>query len=152
MTAGLSFAAVGSTAAHAGSSYSGAQFQITWSLNCDNRSAACASDPNIGGLGGFWGWAALMPANSQGVQNDNIQETVCGHASPPGSGPGGAFHMSVDSTWFEFNSSTPVGPVVDPSGNYLVINDNFGLFPVPATPGHYKVSFEGATGEVQVSP
>lgn len=150
MTAAMSFAAVGSTAVHAGSSYSGAEYQVTWSLNCDSRSAACATDPHIG-LGGFWGWVALMPANGDGVQTDNGQETVCGHSLTPGP-RGGAFQTSFDSTWFSFQSPVPQGPVPDPNGNYLVINDPIGLFPVPATAGHYAVSFEGATGEIQVSP
>ena len=138
----------GATAASAstpGGYSAGAVYQITWSLNCDNRSAACASDLNIG-LGGFWGWVALLPANANGVQADNGQETVCAH---PG---GGAFHQSIDSTWLMISPSSQPGPVADPNGHYLVINDPFGLFPVPATMGHYSVSFEGATGQIQVSP
>lgn len=150
LTAAISFGVIGTTAAQASSSYSGAVYQVTWSLNCDNRSAPCASDPNIG-LGGFWGWVALMPANSSGVQTDNGQETVCGHSLTPGP-RGGASHASFDSTWFSFNSPVQPGPVADPNGNYLVVNDDFGLFPVPATMGHYTVSFEGATGQIQVSP
>jgi hypothetical protein len=146
MAAAMSFT-IGSAAAHAsGGGYSsGAVYQITWSLNCDNRSAACASDPNIG-LGGFWGWVALLPADAHGVQADNGQETVCGH---PG---GGALHQSFDSTWVSFSSSMPPGPVTDPNGKYILIQDPFGLFPVPATMGHYSVSFEGAKGQIQVSP
>lgn len=150
LTAALSFAALGSTPVHAGSSYSGAVYQVTWSLNCISRSAACATDPHIG-LGGFWGWVALMPATGEGVQSDNGQETVCGHNPTPGP-RGGAFHSSFDSNWFSFRSSVQPGPVADPNGRYLVINDPIGLFPVPATLGHYAVSFEGATGEIQISP
>jgi hypothetical protein len=37
---------VGTSVAGAASDYSHAQFQVTWSLNCTNRSAACATDPN----------------------------------------------------------------------------------------------------------
>ena len=136
--------------AQAGSDYSHAQFQVTWSLNCTSRSAACASDPNIG-LGGFWGWAALIPSSTSGTGSDTGQETVCGHSLVPGP-RGGAFHQSFDSTWFEFQSPVQPGPLADPNGNYLVLNDPFGLFPVPATYGHYSVSFEGATGEVTVAP
>lgn len=150
--AGGSMLLAPAAAGAAGSSYSGAQYQITWSLNCTNRSAACATDPNIGGLGGFWGWVALMPSSTPGTGLDNGQETVCGHSYVPGAAPGGAGHASFDSTWISFNSPTPVGPVVDPNGNYLVINDPFGLFPVPATYGHYTVSFEGATGQITVAP
>lgn len=141
-----------SAASASGSDYSGAQFQVTWSLNCTDRSAPCASDPQIGGLGGFWGWAALIPSNTPGTGSDTGQETVCGHSSTPGTGRGGAFHQSFDSTWNEFNSPVPPGPVTDPNGNYLALNDDFGLFPVPATYGHYSVSFEGATGEITIAP
>jgi len=139
--------------AQAGSDYSHAQFQVMWSLNCTDRSAACASDPDIG-LGGFWGWAALLPSGTAGTGSDSGQETVCGHSSTPGGGPGGAgaFHTSFDSTWIEFHSPVPPGPVADPNGNYLMLNDLFGLFPVPATYGHYSVSFEGATGEITIAP
>jgi hypothetical protein len=147
-------ALLGSSAASASASdYSGAQFQITWSLNCTNRAAACATDPNLGGgPGGFWGWVALIPSNTPGTGSDSGQETVCGHSLVPGAGPGGAFHTSFDSTWNEFSSPNPPGPVTDPNGNYLAINDPFSLFPVPATYGHYHVSFEGATGEITVAP
>ena len=137
--------------AQAGSDYSHAQFQVMWSLNCTNRTAACASDPDIG-LGGFWGWAALIPSGTAGTGSDTGQETVCGHSSVPGGGPGGAFHLSFDSTWNEFHSPVQPGPVADPNGNYLVLNDAFGLFPVPATYGHYSVSIEGATGEITIAP
>lgn len=145
-------ALVGASAASAApsSSYGRALYQITWSLNCDNRAAACAFDPTIG-LGGFWGWVALMPSSTPGTGADNGQETVCGHSLVPGAGPGGALHAPIDSTW-NMISAPPVLPAVDPNGNYLVINDTFGLFPVPATPGHYKVSVEGATGEITVAP
>lgn len=136
--------------AGASSDYSHAQFQITWSLNCTNRAAVCASDPTIG-PGGFWGWVALIPSATPGTGSDTGQETGCGHSLVPGAGPGGAFHTSFDSTWSEFSLPFPPGPVTDPNGNYLAINDPFGLFPVPATPGHYHVSFEGATGEITVA-
>ena len=57
--AGLS---LGSAAAFTGpahaSDYSGAQYQVTFSLNCNNPSAPCQQ---VFGLGGIWGWIALMP-------------------------------------------------------------------------------------------
>jgi hypothetical protein len=150
---GGGMALVGSPAAGAatGGRYSGAIYQITWSLNCDSRSATCASDPLIG-LGGFWGWVALMPSTTPGTGADNGQETVCGHSLVPGASPGGAFHAPIDSIWDAFSSPVPPGPVADPNGNYLMINDSFGLFPVPATYGHYAVSFEGATGQITIAP
>lgn len=126
--------------AQAGSDYSGAVHQITYSLNCDN--ATCAP---VFGLGGAWGWIALMP-NSTG----QAQETVCSH---PGPGSG-AFHLSVDITnWSVVHSATPIGPAVDPNGNYLVMTPNpFGLPPFPATPGHYAFSPAGANGQVTIAP
>ena len=38
------------------------------------------------------------------------------------------------------------------STNTQVLNHPFGLFPVSATYGHYKVSLEGAKGEITVAP
>ena len=137
--------------AGASSDYSHAQFQVTFSLNCTDRSAACATDPSIG-LGGVWGWVALIPSSTPGTGTDTGQITGCGHSLVPGAGPGGAGHVSFDSTWNEFSSPFPPGPVADPNGNYLALNDPFGLFPFPATYGHYSVSFEGAHGNITIAP
>jgi len=146
-----SLALVGSSSASASSDYSHAQFQVTFSLNCTSRSAACATDPNIG-LGGVWGWVALIPSSTPGTGSDTGQETGCGHSLVPGAAPGGAGHVSFDSTWNEFSSPVPPGPVTDPNGNYLVLNDPFQLPPLPATYGHYSVSFEGAKGQITIAP
>src|SRR5579862_9302685 len=57
--------------AQAGNSYSQAQYQVTFSLNCNNPSAPCQ---NVFGLGGIWGWIALLPDGTS-----NAQVTECGH-------------------------------------------------------------------------
>lgn len=130
---------LGGQAASAQSDYSGAVYQITYSLNCDN--ANCA--PEFG-LGGSWGWIQLSATSG------NAQETVCQH---PGPGSG-AFHLAVDNlVWTKVHSDTPMGPAVDPNGNYLIINPNpFGLPPMPATFGHYAFHPFGANGQVTIAP
>jgi len=133
--------------ARAGSDYSHAQFQITFSLNCNNPSAPCQQ---VFGLGGIWGWIALMP-NGTG----NAQVTDCGH-TVGGGGPGqaGAGHISFDPTWSMFSSPQAPSPITptDPNGEYINVSNNLGLPPFPATPGHYSVTFMGAHGQVTIAP
>ena len=131
--------------AQAASDYSHAQYQVTFSLNCDKPGAPCEQ---IFGLGGIWGWIALMPGGT-----GNAQVTDCGH-SGAGGGGAGAQHVSFDPTWTIFSSSsapTPITPT-DPNGNYLNISNNLGLPPFPATYGHYSVSFMGAFGQITIAP
>ena len=133
--------------AQAGSGYSHAQYQITFSLNCDNPSAPCQ---NVFPLGGAWGWIALLPDHTS-----NAQVTECSH-TVGGGGPGlaGAGHISFDSTWSVFSSAsapTPVTPT-DPNGEYINVANSVGLPPFPATYGHYSISFLGAHGEITIAP
>jgi hypothetical protein len=122
------------------SSYSGAQYQITISYNCNNHTGCL-------GFGfGEWGWYALMPGGT-----GNAQITQCFHA---GGGPGsGAGHESGDPGW----TPTDVpGGVTDPNGHYLAI-DGFGDVPpvtVPATYGHYTINVHGGLiqGQLTVAP
>ncbi len=154
LAAGLGTLAVGSFALLApavasaqGSDYSHAQFQVTFSLNCDH--ASCAGDF---GLGGEWGWIALTPGGG-----GQAQVTQCGH-TVGGGGPGsaGAGHLAFDASWQEITSPvapTPITPT-DPNGNYLVISGaggGFGLV-VPATYGHYSVAPDGANGQITIAP
>jgi hypothetical protein len=134
--------------AQAGSDYSHAQYQITFSLNCNNPSAPCQ---NVFGLGGIWGWIALLPNGTS-----NAQVTECGHAVA-GGGPGsaGAGHISFDSTWESF--SDPLGPPspitpLDPNGQYINVDNALGLPPFPATYGHYSITFMGAKGQITIAP
>jgi hypothetical protein len=133
--------------AQAGNNYSHAQYQITFSLNCNNPSAPCQ---NVFPLGGIWGWIALLPDGTS-----NAQVTECGH-TVGGGGPGsaGAGHISFDSTWETFSSSsapTPITPT-DPNGEYINVDNPVGLPPFPATYGHYSISFLGAKGEITIAP
>jgi len=144
----LTVAAFGSgTAAAGGSDYSHAQLQITFSLNCDNPKAPCQ---NVFGLGGAWGWIAILPNGTA-----NAQVTECGH-TVGGGGPGsaGAGHISFDSTWEMFSSPVAPSPVTptDPNGLYINVDNNVGLAPFPATPGHYSISLLGAKGEITIAP
>jgi len=141
-------AAFGSgTAAAGGSDYAHAQYQVTFSLNCDNPKAPCQ---NVFGLGGAWGWIALLPDGTA-----NAQVTECGH-TVGGGGPGsaGAGHIAFDSTWETFSSPVPPTPVTptDPNGEYINVDNGVGLPPFPATYGHYSIRFLGATGEITIAP
>jgi hypothetical protein len=128
--------------AQASSDYSHAQYQITFSLNCDH-----ASCQQMFGLGGVWGWIALTP------NGGNAQVTECGH-SGPGGGGAGAGHLSYDVTgWPIIHSATPIGPFVDPHGNYLVMSPNpAGLPPFPATYDHYSSRAFGSNAQVTIAP
>lgn len=137
--------------AQASSDYSHAQYQVTFSLNCNNPSAPCQQ---VFGLGGIWGWIALAPGGT-----GNAQVTDCGH-TVGGGGPGGAGaqHIAFDPTWTVMSFSSPPSPItpVDPNGRYIVFTDAtsaaLGLPPMPATYGHYGVSFMGAKGEETIAP
>ena len=137
--------------AQASSDYSHAQYQVTFSLNCNNPSAACQQ---IFGLGGMWGWIALA-----GDGTGNAQVTGCGHTVGGGGGQAGAGHVAYDPTYIVISSPggppSPVTPV-DPNGEYIVFTDPtsqaLNLPPVPATYGHYSVSFMGAKGEETIAP
>jgi hypothetical protein len=137
----------GTAAAAGGSDYSHAQYQVTFSLNCNNPTAPCQ---NVFGLGGIWGWIALTPDGGA-----NAQVTECGH-TVGGGGPGGAGagHIAFDSTWSTFSSPSAPSPITptDPNGEYISVANNLGLPPFPATYGHYSISFMGAKGEITIAP
>jgi hypothetical protein len=140
--------------AQASSDYSHAQYQVTFSLNCNGSAANPPACSQVFGLGGFWGWIALAPDHT-----GNAQVTDCGH-SGPGGGPhsAGAGHIAYDPTWMVVSSPVPLSPVtpVDPNGQYIVFTDAtsaaLGLPPMPATYGHYSVSFMGAHGQETIAP
>jgi hypothetical protein len=131
--------------AQAGSDYSHAQYQITFSLNCNNPTAPCQ---NVFGLGGIWGWIALLP---DGTSNAEVAD--CGH-SGAGGGGAGAGHIAFDSTWSAFASPSAPSPITptDPNGEYLAVDNPLGLPPFPATYGHYSITFLGAKGEITIAP
>jgi hypothetical protein len=109
-------------------------YQLTYSLNCDNKaSPLCA--PNAFGLGGAWGW--IEPDSDATV---NGQATFCAHAQ-------GASHVSLDGIGWstvpasQLNGQFTVG--TDPGGTYIVFDPSsaIGFIAFPATPGHYSQSF-----------
>jgi hypothetical protein len=139
--------------AQASSDYSHAQYQVTFSLNCNGSAANPPACAQVFGLGGIWGWIALAPDGT-----GNAQVTDCGH-SGPGGGGAGAGHIAFDPTWTVISSPdgppSPITPV-DPNGEYIVYTDPtsvaLGLPPMPATYGHYSVSFMGAKGQETIAP
>lgn len=147
MTLAVIVSALAGSASAGGSDYSHAQYQVTFSLNCNNPSAPCQQ---VFGLGGIWGWIALLPDGTA-----NAQVTDCGH-TVGGGGPGqaGARHIAFDSTWSPFpspNAPSPITPT-DPNGQYIYVENPVGLPPFPATYGHYSISFMGAKGQITIAP
>ena len=138
--------------AKASSDCSHAQYQVTFSLNCVGSAVNPPACSQIFGLGGFWGWIALAHDGT-----GNAQVTDCGH-SGPGGGGAGAGHTAYDPTWTVISSPVPPSPItpVDPNGQYIVYTDAtsaaMGLPPMPATYGHYSVSFMGAKGQETIAP
>jgi hypothetical protein len=141
--------------AQASSDYSHAQYQVTFSLNCNGSAASPPACAGIFGLGGFWGWIALAPGGT-----GNAQVTECGHTGPGGgAGSAGAGHAAYDPTYVVISSPdgppSPITPV-DPNGEYIVFTDAtsaaLNLPPMPATYGHYSLSFMGAKGQETIAP
>jgi hypothetical protein len=96
-----------------------AEYQITFSQNCNNASLCLGGDE---GLGGDWGWAVL---NNDGT--GDLEITFCGHV--PGVG-GGAGHASVDITgWTRANGVFVITGASDP--------EFVGPTPIPDQPGQY---------------
>jgi len=136
--------------AQAQSSYSGAVYQITFSYNCVSTSQACY---DMFGLGGLWGWAALMPAYPGATfGTGNAQAAECGHVTG-GGGQAGAGHISWDPNWGTFELDQPPSPVTpqDPHNMYIGV-DSGPLPPVPATYGHYTLSNSVGTVQITVAP
>jgi len=112
-----------------------AEYQITFSQNCNNPSFCLGGQ---GGLGGDWGWAVL---NTDGT--GDLQITFCGHA--PGLG-GGAGHEAVDIEGWTIDSANGVFEITDASDPSFV-----GDTPIPAAPGHYNLHpAHGVTIEITV--
>jgi hypothetical protein len=111
-------------------------YQLTFSLNCnDKNSPYCA--PDQFNLGGVWGWSE---PDSDGTADTTL--TFCSHAQ----GEHGAFHENLDPTWSivdvsQIGDRFPLG--TDPNGQYIIFDDNsdMNFLAMPATPGHYSVTF-----------
>lgn len=159
-TSGFGAMMIAPGVAHASGGYGGgATTQVTFALNCNHPGAPCSQ---IFGYGGIWGWIALTPGESPTAGTLNAQVTDCGHNLPvsPGlSGPTGAGHTGYDGTWMEIGPlGSPPSPITprDPHGMYLVFTDSIsnelGIPPMPASYGHYPVSFAGAEGQETIAP
>lgn len=109
-------------------------YQLTFSLNCDNKGSELCAPQNFG-LGGFWGWIELDSDGSY-----DAQVTGCNHLT----GTQGASHASIsDAPWTTLSSAQlPPGTSavgVDPHDQYLVPAGLGLAFPVTA--GHYSQRF-----------
>ena len=112
-------------------------YQLTFSLNCDNKaSPLCA--PNHFGLGGVWGW---IEPDSDGTAVATV--TFCTHNQ----GFNGAQHQNLAGvTWSIVPASQLAGRFAvgtDPGGNYIVFDpaSALGFLAFPATANHYSTSF-----------
>jgi hypothetical protein len=126
-------------------------YQLTFSLNCNNKSSELCT-PQVFGLGGFWGWIELDGASTAATSGDyDATLTGCNHLTGT---QAGAVHTNVEEgAWATMSSAQlpagvfPVG--TDPNDRYLV---PFGTgLAFPSTPGHYSMKFgPGIIAESQV--
>jgi hypothetical protein len=114
-------------------------YQLTFSLNCDNKgSPICALPPDGFGLGGAWGW---IEPDSDGTADATA--TFCAHSQ----GQNGAFHENLDGVPWTIVSAVDLPPGTfavgtDPTGKYIVFpNSDLGFVAFPVTPGHYATTF-----------
>ena len=113
-------------------------YQLTYSLNCDNKTSPdCAPPPQGFGLGGAWGW---IEADSG--QTADATMTFCSHSQ----GPAGAQHANVsDVAWTIVSGSALNGAFTagtDPNDQYIAFpNGPLAFVAFPATPGHYATTF-----------
>lgn len=116
-------------------------YQLTFSLNCDNKTSDLCS-PAVFGLGGFWGWIELDGTSTTATSGTyDATLTGCNHLTGT---QAGADHTNVsDGPWTTMHSADlPPGTFavgVDPSDEYLVPLGTGVAFPV--TPGHYSQRF-----------
>jgi hypothetical protein len=122
-------------------------YQLTFSLNCDNKtSPLCA--PDAFGLGGVWGW---IEPDSDGTADGQI--TFCAHSQ----GFNGADHVKLDEVKWSIVSTSRLGGRfrvgTDPTGHYIVFaaSSAAGFLAFPVTPGHYSLRFApGVTAQSTV--
>jgi hypothetical protein len=117
-------------------------YQLTFSLNCNNKTSPLCG-PDQFGLGGVWGW---IEPDSDG--NADATVTFCSHAT----GQTGAFHENLDVPW-SIASAVPAGAFpVGTDSQYIVFpNTDLSFIAFPVTPGHYSTSFgPGITAQATV--
>jgi hypothetical protein len=147
LTAGVLMLGVGNAAAYGPDHL----YQLTFSLNCDNKSSQLCT-PQVFGLGGFWGWIEIDGASASATSGTyDAQVTGCNHLT--GTQPGAQHSNISDAPWAIVPSAAfppntfAVG--VDPNDRYLVPFGTGLAFPV--TPGHYPTRFgPGITAQAQV--
>ena len=143
---GLALTAVGTGATPALAYGNDAVYQVGFSFNCDNPTAAvCQVSPtNPFGPGGFWGWIEVDGAPGAASGTDGTaQVTGCSH-NPP-TGPTGAVHFGVPITSWSTVPS-PMGPVVLAQTNIPGL-----AFEFPAASGHYSFRLmPGVNGQIEV--
>jgi len=118
--------------------------QLEVSGNCDNPDFAFCRD--VVGIGGVWLWIEI---DADGTAD--VAGSVCGHNI--GGPRGGATPIRGEFDWVY--ASIPPLPqlqVIDPTNTYYVLQ-NFDLFPIPVTQGHYSFHpVAGVSLQVQVAP
>jgi hypothetical protein len=113
-------------------------YQLTFSLNCNDKSSDLCSPDNFG-LGGAWGW---IENDSDGTADATV--TFCSHDPTQGIG---AFHENLDEVPWSIVPESDLGSrfVVgsDPTGMYIVFDasSDLGFIAFPVTSGHYSVTF-----------
>ena len=123
-------------------------YQLTFSLNCNDRtSPMCA--PDAVGLGGVWGW---IEPDSDGTADATV--TFCSHEP----GMAGAFHQNLDEVAWSIVPASQLGGRFavgnDPTGNYIVFDpaSGIGFLAFPVTANHYSQSFgPGITAQSTVT-
>jgi len=112
-------------------------YQLTFSLNCNDRNSPLCAPDNFG-LGGVWGW---IEPDSDGTADATI--TFCGH----GQGSNGAFHENLDGVPWSIVPESQLGGRfavgTDPTGMYIVFegSSDLGFLAFPVTPDHYSMKF-----------
>lgn len=131
VVAAASALAIGAPAAHAyGTDH---VYQLTFSLNCDNKTSPLCT-PDAFGLGGAWGWIEVDSTDADATL------TVCSHQP----GQTGASHENLDGVAWTVVTGEQLDPNVfvvgaDPTDQYIVFPDSdLGFIAFPVTANHYS--------------
>ena len=127
----------------AGAYGNNAQYQVGFSLNCDDRTNFFCT--NVVGIGGEWGWYEF--------DNDRTFDatiTFCGHAQ----GFNGAGHQNLDGVWKTATTSFPIFPGATDQ-TFWISTDGGQTWQdtgMPAAAGHYSFHpSPGVAAEATVS-
>lgn len=121
-------------------------YQLTFSLNCDNKSSPLCT-PNAFGLGGVWGWIEVDSTDADATV------TFCSHAS----GQTGASHENLNGLTWAIVPGSQLNPHMfvvgqDPTNQYIVFpNSDLAFIAFPVTANHYSTRFgPGVTAQATV--